>query len=184
MNEQVTEKLSLPIPDHLLRSKIINKGGDKVPYLPWYSIIEILNQKFGDNWEWQIKNIEVTAERIFVIGSLSIQGKTREAIGTELLKETIFDKKKKELVEREIVYGDPSSNAEAMALKRCASKFGLGLNLWKKTGSSNNTTPSENIDRWTKRGGEDARRGMPPQSKAIPYMRAYNNNKNKNGITV
>jgi len=27
-------------------------------------------------------------------------------------------------------YGDPSSNAEAMALKRAASKFGLGLYLY------------------------------------------------------
>jgi hypothetical protein len=29
-------------------------------------------------------------------------------------------------------YGDPSSNAEAMALKRAASKFGLGLYLYQK----------------------------------------------------
>jgi hypothetical protein len=29
-------------------------------------------------------------------------------------------------------YGDPSSNAEAMALKRTASKFGLGLYLYQK----------------------------------------------------
>jgi len=29
-------------------------------------------------------------------------------------------------------YGDPSSNAEAMALKRAAAKFGLGLYLYLK----------------------------------------------------
>jgi hypothetical protein len=29
-------------------------------------------------------------------------------------------------------YGDPSSNAEAMALKRAAAKFGLGLYLYQK----------------------------------------------------
>jgi hypothetical protein len=29
-------------------------------------------------------------------------------------------------------YGDPSSNAESMALRRAASKFGLGLSLYDK----------------------------------------------------
>jgi hypothetical protein len=29
-------------------------------------------------------------------------------------------------------YGDPSSNAEGMALKRAAAKFGLGLYLYHK----------------------------------------------------
>jgi hypothetical protein len=29
-------------------------------------------------------------------------------------------------------WGDPSSNAEAMALRRCCAKFGLGLHLWEK----------------------------------------------------
>ena len=29
-------------------------------------------------------------------------------------------------------YGDPSSNAEAMALKRAAAKFGLGLYLYSR----------------------------------------------------
>jgi hypothetical protein len=29
-------------------------------------------------------------------------------------------------------YGDPTSNAEAMALRRCCAKFGLGLHLWEK----------------------------------------------------
>ncbi|WP_228016134.1 hypothetical protein [Synechocystis salina] len=28
--------------------------------------------------------------------------------------------------------GDPSSNAEAMALRRCCAKFGLGRDLWRK----------------------------------------------------
>jgi hypothetical protein len=31
-----------------------------------------------------------------------------------------------------VCYGDPSSKAEAMALKRAAAKFGLGLYLYQK----------------------------------------------------
>jgi hypothetical protein len=45
----------------------------------------------------------------------------REATGTE-----------EEPDEDEKMYGDPSSNAEAMALKRAAAKFGLGLYLYQK----------------------------------------------------
>ncbi|WLT40311.1 hypothetical protein NON20_24525 (plasmid) [Synechocystis sp. B12] len=33
-------------------------------------------------------------------------------------------------------YGDPSSNAEAMALRRCCAKFGLGVTYGGKTNPS------------------------------------------------
>jgi hypothetical protein len=45
----------------------------------------------------------------------------REATGTE-----------EEPDDDQQMYGDPSSNAESMALRRAAAKFGLGLYLYNK----------------------------------------------------
>jgi len=51
----------------------------------------------------------------------------REATGSEELKTTTRDDEIKE-----IAYGDPSSNAESMAFRRSAARFGLGLYLYDK----------------------------------------------------
>jgi hypothetical protein len=51
-------------------------------------------------------------------------------VGTELLKREVTDRETGEVTEAEIAYGDPSSNAESMALRRAASKFGLARYLY------------------------------------------------------
>ena len=60
--------------------------------------------------------------RLFLVGRLTIptcKGNIyREATGTEELACSS--------------YGDPSSNAESMAFRRAAARFGLGLYLYKK----------------------------------------------------
>lgn len=71
----------------------------------------------------------------------------RGATGTELLKEEkdvwtgekpnrqkLKDDLRRSVTEsRELGYGDPSSNAESMAFRRTAARFGLGLYLYEKT---------------------------------------------------
>lgn len=70
----------------------------------------------------------------------------REGIGTELLKENkevwIGEKPNRQLLKdefdrpitepKELAYGDPSSNAESMAFRRAAARFGLGLYFYNK----------------------------------------------------
>ena len=72
-----------------------------------------------------MRNVTWFDSRIVVTVRLSIVAAEgvfyREATGTE-----------EEPDEDEKMYGDPSSNAEAMALKRAAAKFGLGLYLYQK----------------------------------------------------
>ena len=77
---------------------------------------------FAPGWSFEIRNVTPTSERFVVTARISIpclEGVVyREATGTE---------------DEELRgYGDPSSNAEAMALKRVASKFGLALHLYQK----------------------------------------------------
>lgn len=117
---QIEEKLSRPLPPSLLSQKVLK--GNKIPYLTWHTAIRILN-KYCPGWEWKIKDCLLSAERLFLIGELSIPTKdsgfvTRAATGTEDLNCSN--------------YGDPSSNAESMAFRRAAAKFGLGLYLYQK----------------------------------------------------
>jgi hypothetical protein len=71
------------------------------------------------------------ADRIFVTYTVTIHASdrsvTREATGTEVLKEPV---PKNPTQMRELAYGDPSSNAESMAFRRAAAKHGLGLYLY------------------------------------------------------
>lgn len=120
--------LSRQLPQELLETKTLK--GNKIDYLPWHTATKILD-KYAPGWMWEIHRIETTADRIFVVGRLTLQTSEgviwRDATGTETLKE--LDKNGNE---RELAYGDPSSNAESMAFRRAAAKFGLALYLYDK----------------------------------------------------
>lgn len=117
--EETMQALRRPIPSSVLKTKTIQ--GNKIPYLPWYTVNEILN-KYCPGWTWEITKIHTTGERLFLVGRLTLTTSDgaayQEATGTEDLDGVMF--------------GDPSSNAESMALRRAAAKFGLALDLYKK----------------------------------------------------
>ena len=129
---QITEALSRPLPENYLK-KLKEKGN--CSYIPWYKVNQILD-KYCPGWTWEIKQTLLSEDRIFLIGRLTIPTRGglqhREASGTESLKRTVWNKEEEILEEKELAYGDPSSNAESMAFRRCAAKFGLGLYLYEK----------------------------------------------------
>ena len=129
---EITEALSRPLPDNYLK-KLKEKGN--CSYIPWYKVNQILD-KYCPGWTWEIKQTLLSSDRIFLIGRLTIPTSDglqhREASGTESLKRMVWNKEEEILEEKELAYGDPSSNAESMAFRRCAAKFGLGLYLYEK----------------------------------------------------
>jgi hypothetical protein len=116
---KIEEVLSRPLPKSLLKTKKL--GGREITYIPWYAANRILN-KYCPGWSWEIAKFEISSDRVFIVGRLTIptsEGNVyREATGTELLDCNS--------------YGDPSSNAESMSFRRCCAKFGLGLYLYDK----------------------------------------------------
>jgi hypothetical protein len=120
---QIQEALSRKLPEKMIAKR--KQGGRLLPYIPWQNAARILD-KYAPGWNWEIRSISYSPDRIFLTGRLTIptaHGETyREATGTELLKKLNDEG---EIVE--IPYGDPSSNAESMAFRRAAAKFGLGL---------------------------------------------------------
>lgn len=115
---EILEDLQKPIPARFIKQKSIK--GSKISYVPWYSLIRLL-EYFAPGFDWEVRVVQI-GDRTIVEGRLTIKAAegefSRAATGQE---------------ENEVdSYGDPSSNAEAMALRRCCAKFGLGLALWEK----------------------------------------------------
>ncbi|URD53775.1 hypothetical protein [Chroococcidiopsis sp. CCNUC1] len=96
----------------------------------------LLDRCTGGHWDYQITNIHTTSDRLILTARITIYADegsfTREATGTETLKEVYFDKTTQSKQIREWAYGDTSSKSESMAFRRAAAKFGLGLYLYQK----------------------------------------------------
>jgi hypothetical protein len=80
-----------------------------------------LLEYYAPGFSWEVRT-HYNGDRTVLEGRLTLRAAegnfVREATGTE---------------DNEIdSWGDLSSNAEAMALRRCCAKFGLGLHLWEK----------------------------------------------------
>ena len=154
--ERILSKLKRRLPDAMLDKR--KQGNQMLTYIHWYKVNEILD-KYTPGWTWEIRQMTTTTDRLFVIGRLTLcaaEGNIyREATGTEVLKEDkeVYitdlskppdkDGKQKQMLlrddhgravkeARELAYGDPSSNAESMAFRRAAARFGLGLYLYDK----------------------------------------------------
>jgi len=115
----IVADLSKPIAQRHLKTR--RQGGTELTYIEWHCAVRYLDL-FAPGWSYAVKNVSLVGNLVVVVASISIPCAegivTREATGCE------------EVDARG--YGDACSNAEAMALKRCASKFGLGLYLYSK----------------------------------------------------
>lgn len=107
-----------PDPKKTLKTKEIK--GKQITYLPWYKACDILDWH-APGWSYVI-DVKSIGNQVVCIASITIPARegliTRSATGIE---------------EEEVKgYGDPSSNAESMALRRAAAKFGLARYLYEK----------------------------------------------------
>jgi len=118
--DEIIADLSKPIPRRLLRSKTV--GGQKILFLPWHTAVKFLDL-YAPGWSYEIRHLAGIGGKLVLVSRISIpcaEGVVyREATGQE---DEDVDK-----------FGDPSSNAESMSLRRAAAKFGLGLGLYEGT---------------------------------------------------
>lgn len=116
INEIVAD-LSKPIPDSLLRER--KQGGQTLTYIPWFNATKLLDY-YAPGWSYSIEFHHIK-DKVVAIATIIIKAAegsiTRQASGNE-------DDDKEG-------FGDPFSNSESMALRRAASKFGLGRYLYK-----------------------------------------------------
>ena len=114
---EIVKDLSKPIAQKHLRKR--RQGGKEITYLAWHDAVKYLDH-FAPGWCYEIRSIDSVAGKLILTVRLSISSLEgiiyREATGQE--DETLDS------------YGDSSSNAESMALRRASAKFGLGLSLY------------------------------------------------------
>ena len=115
---EILKDFQEPIPQRFIKTKTLK--GQRIEFVSWYSYVKLLDF-YAPGFGWEIRTKQI-GDRTIVEGRLTILAEegdfVREATGQE---DQDTDS-----------WGDPSSNAEAMALRRCCAKFGLGLHLWTK----------------------------------------------------
>ena len=115
----IVTDLSKPLAARHLKTR--KQGGHELTYIEWHTAVRYLDF-FAPGWSYAVKSVAQVGNLVTVVASISIpclEGVvTREATGCEEA-----DAKG---------YGDTVSNSEAMALKRAAAKFGLGLYIYQK----------------------------------------------------
>ena len=116
---EIISDLSGPIPDRFLKTKTLK--GNVITFLPWHRAVKLLDW-YAPGWCYEVRGVTPIGDQTVLTVRLIIPAAEgdiwREATGIE---------------EDEVSgYGDTSSNAESMALRRAAAKFGLGLYLYDK----------------------------------------------------
>jgi hypothetical protein len=116
--EEVLAELSRPLPDEVVRQRVgwTDRHGreHEVDYVEWHVVADILDRVYP-RWSHSVRNITQIGGLVAVTASISIDGVTREGIGTG---EAIDEKGIKK--------------AEHDALKRAAVKFGIARELYRK----------------------------------------------------
>jgi len=126
--EAILNELRVPIAEKYLKSK--KRKNATLRFCPWYRVNKILDDVTGGRWHYEIVDktittniVSVTVRITIVIGGTTIY---REGTGIEPLDIEAF------CDPTSYSYGDPQSNAESMAFRRAAARFGLGLHLYEK----------------------------------------------------
>lgn len=114
---EIVKDLTKPVAKRHLRSR--KQGGREIIYLSWHDAIKYLDH-YAPGWCYEIRSMQTVGGKLIITVRLSVPALEgiifREATGQE---DEDLD-----------AYGDSSSNAESMALRRAAAKFGLGLYLY------------------------------------------------------
>lgn len=131
--KEIIGELSSPIPSRLLKTR--KEAGQTLTYIEWHTAVRYLDHVCVGCWDYEVRNVQaftahdipstskkqgnVTVSKMVITARITIHAADgtyhRESVGIDDLGQA---------------FGDSATNAEAQALKRAASKFGLGLYLY------------------------------------------------------
>lgn len=116
---EIEADLRKPIPKQLIRQR--RQGGTQIDYISWYDAVKIMSY-YAAGWSSEIARIDTIGGKLIMTVRVLVPTKhgvvSREATGQE--------------EEEGVKFGDSTSNAESMALRRAFAKFGLGIGLYDK----------------------------------------------------
>lgn len=159
--------------DKIVRTKTV--GGQQISYIPWYIGARLLTA-YAPGWKYEITSVHMNSVGLCMTVRLLLvcsDGEFhRDASGWEIANVTS--------------YGDPSSNAEGMALKRAAAKFHLGLGLYQKKQGQGQSGQPQHSGAQTQNSGQGAfvtpkqlgligvtckELGIDPNTESLAYMK-------------
>lgn len=114
---EIVRDLSKPVAKRHLRSR--KQGGKEITYISWYDAVKYLDH-YAPGWCYEVRSIDSIGGKLILTIRLSVP----------CLEGTVYREATGQEEEETNSYGDSSSNAESMALRRAAAKFGLGLYLY------------------------------------------------------
>lgn len=149
------ERLTAPFPREAIRQRQ-GGGGRMLDYLETHTVIRRLNEATGNQWSFRLTSVEWRGELVVAIGELEIPGLgTRSGIGVQRVSEGGGE---------DLVKGVASD-----ALKKCATLFGVGLELYGpdyEAGEAGDQPVAENGLPWHPQSRQAQQ--APPEQRGMP----------------
>ena len=106
-------------------------NGDRYDYLETHRVIQRLNEAFEGKWSFKVVDTQRLDREVVVLGELEAEGITKQQYGGS---DITLRRDNKEPVS----LGDDMKGAASDSLKKCATLFGVGLQLYEKNRNETN----------------------------------------------
>ena len=113
--------LTRPFPPELVRQRQ-GQGGKTISYVETHAVIARLNEAADFEWSFEIVKHEILSDEVIVLGKLTLDGVTKMAFGGSTVT--------RDAGGRDLSLADDLKSAASDATKKCASLFGIGLELY------------------------------------------------------
>jgi hypothetical protein len=113
--------LTRPFAPEQVRSRP-GQGGRSFSYVEAHAVVARLNEASDFEWSFEVAKHEVLADEVIVLGKLTIDGVTKMAFGGSSVT--------RENSGKEVSLADDLKAATSDAIKKTASLFGIGLELY------------------------------------------------------
>ena len=138
--------LTLPFPPDQLKTRP-GQHGKTLTYVDVAAVIERLNAVSDFEWSFEVVRHEILENEVVVLGKLTIDGVTKMAFGGSAITRDSSGK--------DVSVGDDLKAAASDAIKKAASLFGIGLEVYggaaNAPASAPRGGPPEPLDRITSR---------------------------------
>jgi hypothetical protein len=137
MNKDTRNTLVTPFPDDAVSSRR-GSHGKTLQYIETWRVIDRLNDAFGHDWSWRVLEWQLVESEIVVVAELDAGGVVKHGFGNSTITR---GKDSGEPVN----IGDDVKSAASDALKKAATLFGVGLELYSgrtKKPAATTTTPA------------------------------------------
>lgn len=117
--EDIEADLRKPISKSRIRKR--KQGGTEIEYIAWHDAVKLMSW-YAAGWSYEVRSLTSISGKIVIVVRVTIP-----TINGDVFREATGQEN-----DEDVKYGDPTSNAESMALRRAFAKFGLAIELYNK----------------------------------------------------